>query len=196
MVDVEVMAGDVSPGDDTPHGRGGEPACATCGRVFMPWVRECPRCGTALANDGATTSRSQSGSESTASGAGEGSAPNPVEAALAWIDIPVSSDEPVEVALLKHFMVRNNFAVTETRNHLSVRLDDIDRLIASVQVWAFDRDRLTDERTSDSLDATLRSLGYRVLQAAEKYRARSLELAGLDAAPATGPAGADVLDLR
>lgn len=121
-----------------------------------------------------------------------------VEVALTWIDIPVGADEPVAVALLKHFLTQNRFEVTETRSHLSVRLSDIDRLVDCVRIWAFDPEHIPDPRNLDSLDSTLRSLGYRVLQAAEKHRARRLALSG-DAFGDFDNANneqANVLDLR
>lgn len=113
-----------------------------------------------------------------------------------WIDIRVTIDEPGEVALLRHFLVLNRFEIRETHNRLSLLVEDIDHLVACVQAWAFDPRHPTDPRTGESLDATLRGLGHRVLEAAGVQRSwnQAFELASQPSAdPSNEP---DVLDLR
>jgi hypothetical protein len=123
--------------------------CSGCGRVFLPWITTCPGCGSAIDHGFAPDLTSQ---------------PAPVVTKPdRWIDIPVSADEPVQVALLKHFLGENDFAFEESRRFISVFAEDAPRLSSCIEIWAFHPEPLNDDRHLDSLAGTLRELGHRVL---------------------------------
>lgn len=125
--------------------------CERCRRVFVPWITTCPNCELPLANGFAPTLADQA-------------APR-VHLAETWVDIPVSSDEPVQVALLKHFLTEHGFGFEESRRFISVPAAESARLAHAIDVWAFHQDLPDDDRHIDTLSATLRDLGHRVMGA-------------------------------
>ena len=88
-----------------------------------------------------------------------------VHLAETWLDIPVSADEPVQVALLKHFLTENKFGFEESRRFISVPANEAERLGKAIEIWAFHQDLPDDVRHVDTLGATLRDLGHRVMSA-------------------------------
>ncbi len=125
--------------------------CGECGRVFLPWITTCPDCLTPLDNGFDQALMAQ---------------PAPrVHLADTWLDIQVSSDEPVQVALLKHFLTENQFGFEESRRFISVPASEAERLAKAIEIWAFHQDLPDDDRHVDTLGRTLRDLGHRVMGA-------------------------------
>lgn len=119
----------------------------------MPWITVCPDCDMPFDHGLGTTSL-----------ADQKAPPVPLES-TAWIDIAVSSDEPVKVALLAHFLAENDFEYEESRRFVSLRSDELERLEQSITVWAFTQEMPDDDRHHDSLATTLREIGHAVLNA-------------------------------
>ncbi len=99
-------------------------------------------------------------------GAAEGS-PATAASPSPWVDIPVSADQPAEVALLCHFLADRGVAFEASRRFVTVAADDAVRLVPHLEIWAFHHDLPDDDRHSDSLAATQRRVGTVVLDAIE-----------------------------
>lgn len=119
--------------------------------MFLPWITTCPNCDVPL-DHGLEASLSAQ--------------PAPrVHLAETWIDIPISSDGPVQAALLKHFLTDHAFAFEESRRFISIPADEATRLAAAIEIWAFHPELPDDDRHVDTLAAILRDLGHQVLNA-------------------------------
>lgn len=107
-----------------------------------------------------------------------------------WVDIPVSADQPVEVALLCYFLSFHGVTYEASRRFVSVPADDAVALVPEIEIWAFDHDLPDDDRHSDSLAATQRRLGGVVLDAIEATTGHrsdaDRERAAVASAPVTG----------
>ena len=136
--------------------------CEHCGAPNRLWITTCPACGTSKRN-----------SDLDVSLAGE-PAPtlSPTEQ---WIDLPISAEEPVRVALFVHFLNERSMDFSESRRFVSVRTEDAPRLLRDVVPWAFHHDLPPDPRLHDSLALTMRSIGIAVLEGIE--RSTSLPIA-------------------
>ncbi len=146
------------PVDDEDMARPNREKCTTCGRAAAPWATTCPVCAAPIVN-----------------GAGPNLADQPAPArpeSRQWIDIDVTSDQPVEAALLRHFLLDNGFEVEETRRFISVPAAEHARLSEAVQIWTVSGDLPEDSRQVDSLSATLRDLSFRVQHAIHLYLAQ------------------------
>lgn len=143
----------------------------------MPWITTCPQCDVPLANE----MQQQSLSEQVAP---------TVAPSTSWLDIAVSSDEPVKVALLTHFLNEREIPFESSRRFVSVRAEHANKLERAVEAWAFTQDLPEDDRQYDSLAATLRDIGHAVLGAIHGSLSsalpRTLE---------TSHAGAEAIDL-
>ncbi|MGH1504915.1 MAG: hypothetical protein ACRBI6_15270 [Acidimicrobiales bacterium] len=84
-----------------------------------------------------------------------------------WVDIPVSADQPAEVALLCHFLSDRGVAYETSRRFVTLSADAAVDLVGDLEIWAFHHDLPDDDRHSDSLAATQRRVGSAVLQAIE-----------------------------
>jgi len=132
-------------------------ACGGCGTNLEPWITTCPNCG--------ASSHYPSEEISLASEV----APAMV-AESTWIDVPLSADEPVRVALFRHFLNERSFDFEESRRFISIRVDEADAIATAVRPWAFDHDMPDDPRVHDSLAYTLSGVGTVVLAAIEEHR--------------------------
>lgn len=128
------------------------PACPECSGLYMPWITTCPRCDIPLAT----------GTEATA--LADQVAPM-MQTSSSWLDIAVSSDEPVKVALLCHFLTEKEVDFEQSRRFVSVRAEHASQLETAVEAWAFSQDLPDDDRHTDSLASTLREIGHAVLSA-------------------------------
>lgn len=129
------------------------PICPECGDAFMPWITMCPACSIAL----------ETGVE--AKPLAEQVAPNLDAPESSWIDVPVSVDEPVKVALFTNFLTERGISFEESRRFVSIRTSDADELLGSIDAWAFVHDLPEDDRHHDSLASTLREIGNTVIAA-------------------------------
>jgi hypothetical protein len=120
----------------------------------MPWITTCPTCELPIEN-GFEPSLETQPAAPRASGSSE----------QLWIDIALSSDEPVKVALLRHFLTERQFAFEESRRFVSIRAEDAARLASAIELWAFHHDLPDDDRHLDTLQSTLREIGDAVLTA-------------------------------
>jgi hypothetical protein len=125
--------------------------CAGCGRPCLPWYTTCPHCERPV-GDGAFREL-------------EFQVAAPLGPAEEWIDIGVSSSEPVKAALLRHFLFDNGFEFEESRRFFSVPQRHAGRLEQAIRVWAFRQDLPDDERHLDTLPSTLREIGQVTLDA-------------------------------
>ncbi len=128
------------------------PMCPECSGLFMPWITTCPQCDVPLANEMEQRTLAEEVAPVVASPA-------------SWLDIPVSSDEPVKVALLTHFLNEREIPFESSRRFMSVRSEYAEQLEQAVEAWAFTHDLPEDDRQLDSLAGTLRDIGHAVLGA-------------------------------
>jgi hypothetical protein len=138
----------------------------------MPWITTCPTCEMPLDNGFATELGTQP------------AAPN--TSPQSWIDVALSSEEPVKVALLRHFLTEHGFEFEESHRFVSVRGEHAERLAQEIDLWAFHHDLPNDDRHLDTLQSTLREIGDAVMSAV--YLAHDSALPRTTAPPA--------LDLR
>ena len=132
-------------------------ACTRCGRPAAAWITTCASCGTTL----------QRGAEPPTL-ASEPAPPIATEAR--WIDIPISADEPVRVALFCHFLNERGFPYEESRRFVSIPVERAEEIGEAIAPWAFDHDMPDDPRVHDSLADTLRSIGEVALTAIDRHR--------------------------
>ena len=110
-----------------------------------------------------------------------------VQPAHSWLDIAVSSDEPVKVALLTQLLNEREIPFESSRRFISVESHHADTLEAAIQVWAFTQDLPDDDRELDSLAATLREIGYAVYASIHGSVPANLMKAVKASAAAAGP---------
>ena len=127
--------------------------CPECGDAFMPWITMCPACSIALETGGKTAPLA------------EQVAPSLEAPESSWIDVPISADEPVKVALFTNFLTERGIDYEESRRFVSIPSADVDQLLGSIDAWAFVHDLPEDDRHHDSLASTLREIGNTVIAA-------------------------------
>ncbi len=123
--------------------------CAGCGGPCQPWFTTCPHCERPI-GDGAVQEL-------------ESQVAAPLGPTEEWIDIAISSSEPVKAALLRHFLLDNDFEFEESRRFFSLPQRQAARLEQAMLVWAFRQDLPEDERHLDTLPSTLRAIGQATL---------------------------------
>ena len=158
--------------------------CPDCTQAFMPWITTCPTCDLAL----------ETGVESVA--LADQVAPSLSEPASSWIDIAVSVDEPVKVALLCHFLTEREIPHEESRRFVSVPTSHADELARAIEGWAFVHELPEDDRHHDSLAATLRDIGNTVLNALHGTRGLAARLPSLEPTELEPAATKSPIDLR
>lgn len=110
----------------------------------------------------------------------------PLSARQTWIDIPISCDEPVKVALFSQFLAGQDIPFEQSRRFISVPTDELKLLIDALTTWAFPPISDDDHRHVDSLNTTLREIGATVMgcifsDAGEKmYGDQPAAIAGID----------------
>ncbi len=134
--------------------------CPECGDAFMPWISMCPACSIEL----------ETGPEGAENGAeakplADQVAPTLDTSESSWIDIPVSADEPVKVALFTNFLTERDITYEESRRFVSIPSSHADDLAQAIDAWAFVHDLPDDDRHHDSLASTLREIGNTVVAA-------------------------------
>ncbi len=96
-----------------------------------------------------------------------------------WIDVPITSDDPVRVALFRHFLTDRSFPLRESDKCISIRTEDADKIHTAIKPWAFEHDMPEDPRQHDSLANTMQAIGTVVTDAIESHRAPAAPVAGI-----------------
>lgn len=88
---------------------------------------------------------------------------NPYCGPATWIDFPISSDEPVKVALFSQFLASQGVAFEHSRRFISMPSTEIETMMTALATWAFPPQSDDDLRSPESLNATLREIGNTVM---------------------------------
>lgn len=136
---------------------GSRDTCKRCGVRSAAWITTCPTCGASARYPSESISLSCE-------------AAPPVASEISWIDIPIAADEPVLVALFRHFLIERGLQFEESRRFVSVLVADAEQIETAITPWAFQHDMPEDPRVHDSLAHTLRRIGTHVVDAIEAHR--------------------------
>ncbi len=126
--------------------------CPMCRGLFMAWITTCPQCAVPLTSETAQCDLAHQ------------VAPI-VEPAHSWVDIAVSCDEPVKVALLTQLLNEQEIPYEASRRFISIEKHNAPKLERIIDVWAFTHDMPEDPRNTDSLASTMAEIGYAVYEA-------------------------------
>lgn len=154
-------------------GAASNPDCAHCGNATEPWITSCLGCGAPV---GTTPSAPLA----------DRVAPNlepdrTVRASQTWLDIPITSDEPVKVALFSQYLTEQGIPFEHSRRFVSIPASEIDRMVQNIGVWAFKPESDDDHRSVDSLGKTLREIGNTVLASVyEPATSAAIHSSGID----------------
>ncbi len=126
--------------------------CAGCDAVLTPWTTKCLRCGTPVpVSAGATPPTTPLA--------------RPIAPSDFWIDVPISPDEPVKIALLTAFLADQGMEFEQSRRFISIPSKYAEDLVERINLWGIKNGLLNDERHADSLRNAQREIATAVMSA-------------------------------
>ncbi len=123
--------------------------CMSCAVVLTPWTTKCLRCGTLVPDAPDSTTPLAA----------------PIASSSFWIDIPISSDEPVKSSLLCAFLADQEMEFEQSRQFISIPSKYAKDLVERIHLWGLRNGLLNDERHADSLRNTQREIATAVMSA-------------------------------
>lgn len=144
--------------NDNSTSTGSNSACPVCDASFDPWISSCLSCGAPVGTDVFAPLADRVAPQLEVD---SGEIPGQT-----WIDIPISADEPVKVALFSQYLNEQRVPFEHSRRFISVPTSELERVMEGIGPWAFKPESDDDHRTVDSLNKTLREIGNAVLAAA------------------------------